>query len=102
MEQEKHNRIMWIEREDYCPHCNSRKSLMIFDKYNNVINYPMLLDQNRKDIFEVNENSRQFTHMRCNKCGSNFFIDWSNGLPRPMHPNYYKSFMNNFKMMKIN
>lgn len=32
MEQEKRNIPMWLEREDYCPHCNSRKSLMIFDK----------------------------------------------------------------------
>ena len=62
----------------------------------------MVLDQDKKDIFKVGENSKQFTYMQCNKCGSNFFIDWSNGLPRAMHPNYYKSFMNNFKMMKIN
>ena len=102
MEENKENKIMWLEREDYCPHCHSRKALMIFDKYNNIINYPMVLDQDKKDIFKVGENSKQFTYMQCNKCGSNFFIDWSNGLPRAMHPNYYKSFMNNFKTMKIN
>lgn len=101
MEQEKYNRLMWVEREDYCPHCNSRKSLVIFDKYNNVINYPMVLDQNRTDIFNVNKTSKQFTHMQCNKCGTIFFIDWSSGLPRAMHPNYFKSFMNNFKMLKL-
>ena len=70
MEENKENKIMWLEREDYCPHCHSRKALMIFDKYNNIINYPMVLDQDKKDIFEVGENSKQFTYMQCNKCGS--------------------------------
>ena len=47
MEENKDNKIMWLEREDYCPHCHSRKALMIFDKYNNIINYPMVLDQDK-------------------------------------------------------
>ena len=92
---------MWIEREDYCPNCNSQKALMLFDKYNSITNYPMLLDQNRTDIFNVNEYSKQYNYLQCNRCGTKFFIDWSTGLPRAMHPRHFKTFMNNFKMMKM-
>ena len=98
MEENKDNKIMWLEREDYCPHCHSRKALMIFDKYNNIINYPMVLDQDKKDIFKVGENSKQFAYMQCNKCGSNFFIDWCysqecDSLAKGMYSQYAKKLL---------
>ena len=98
---DKQKPIMWIEREDFCPHCKSRKSLMLYDSNNRIVNYPMILDQHREDVFQMNENMKQYKYFQCNKCGTYFFIDWSNGLPRAMHSSFYKSFITNYKMLKM-
>lgn len=91
-----------FEREDYCPHCNQEKSLLLYDYYGNMFNYPNILDNKNYSIFEVSKNSKTFHYMKCKNCGKEFFIDWSQGkLPRPMFSSFYRSFMRNFKMTKI-
>lgn len=90
-----------FEREDFCPHCKTKNSLMIYDYLGNIVNYPKILDNKDYSIFEVSEDSISFNFMKCCKCNKEFFIDWSQGIPpRPMFANFYRSFMRNFKLTK--
>ena len=89
-----------FERQDYCPNCNTKRSLMIVDEYGNIINYPIMLDKDDHKIYS-HAKSKTYLLLRCDHCGKEFFIDWSQGeLPRPMPMNFYLSFMRNFKFTK--
>lgn len=90
-----------FEREDYCPHCNEKRSLMIYDYFGNKINYPNILDRKDYSLFDHTTSGKTFLFLKCDHCGKEFFIDWSQGIPpRPMHSHSYLSFMRNFKLTK--
>lgn len=95
------NRLIWYEREDFCPNCKKERALIIYDNYGKQLDYPLLLDYNRKDVFEVSEYGRIFSHMKCRFCNQEFFIDWTKELPTPMYNSSYRKFMRNFKLTKV-
>ena len=90
-----------FEREDYCIHCNTERSLMLYDYFGNKINFPNLLDRGDSSVFNPDTNSRQYMFMKCDHCGKEFFIDWSQGpIPRPMFFRFFKSFMKDYRSTK--
>ena len=89
--------IIVFKRQDYCPKCHKDKSIILVDAYGKPINYPLILDTNQ--IERLNKST--FTHMHCKNCGSDFFINWNDGLPKPMDDMFYHIFMEHFKNTKI-
>lgn len=90
-----------FRREDFCPHCKNERSLMIYDCFGNMFNYPNILDRKDYALFTVSDTGKTFVYMKCNHCGKEFFIDWSQGIPpRPMFASFYRTFMKNYKLTK--
>lgn len=89
------------EREDFCPNCNNKRAMIIYDRYGNPFNYSNILDQNQLNIFDPSRSDHVFSHMKCRFCKKEYLIDWTDERPKPMFYEFYKKFMRNFKMTKI-
>ena len=38
------------EREDFCPNCNNKRAMIIYDRHGNPFNYSNILDQDQLNI----------------------------------------------------
>lgn len=62
-----------------CPLCE-RNTLDIYDKMDDKIRYPEILENN-PDSLEYIVNSYELSYMKCRKCGNTFPINWFEGYP---------------------
>ena len=82
------------DREDTCPICKRKRSLELYDKNNKPAYFSLILDRDQLDRLQ----SRQFYYMKCNMCGKEFRIDWSNQnrIPVPLIGNKLKYFLEDY------
>lgn len=93
--------LIKFEREDFCPKCKKERALILYNSSGIAIDYPLLLDEKRKDQFDPS-NGKTYSHLKCRFCGNEYFIDWNTSeYPKPMCKNFYKRFLHNFKMTKV-
>ena len=82
------------DREDTCPICKRKRALELYDKNNKPGYFSLILDRNQLERLQ----SRPFYYMKCNMCGKEFRIDWSqeNRIPVPLIGNKLKYFLEDY------
>lgn len=75
-----------------CPNCNNR-TVSMYDKYGNRINYPLLCKYNTFDQIKKKLENTDIRYMRCDSCKSIFILDWTKQIiPYPNTKKVYKEF----------
>ena len=88
-----------VRMEDYCPSCQSKYSIEVYDVYNRPLGLTRLLNRN---LLRELDNKR-LSYMKCKKCGKDFRINYVNGNLQPLNSdiNYdYQMFNDNFENRK--
>lgn len=71
----------------HCYVCG-KEDLDLIDATNRRANYARLLRENKLDDIMYILNSREFVKMKCPYCNTEYHIDWSDSLPKPV-TNYF-------------
>lgn len=61
-------------REDTCVKCGKDRSIELYDRNDNSINFTFILDNEKYFLLD----RRQIYYAKCRNCGSVFSLDWSN------------------------
>lgn len=83
-----------VRMEDYCPSCDSKYSIELYDVYNNPLGLTRLLNRNIIDEADT----KKLSYMKCKKCGKEYRIHYYNGKVRPLYEDMnleYKQFKSN-------
>lgn len=81
------SKLLRAIREDFCIRCAGRGTIECYDKFNNPINYSVLVTKHSQgeDINNVLD-KRELSHFRCTKCGRVYKINWQRDLfPKPYY-----------------
>lgn len=73
------------KRGDFCPNCNTARSIELYTCCGKNVNYAYMLDMIEKDTFNTDTlNNTDYHQFECNKCKYVYCIDWRYGLPTPI------------------
>ena len=90
-----------IKRPDYCPYCDSDRSIELYNRYNKALRYTVFLDMMSSG--KISELSKDYEYLKCKKCGIETDTPDMNNDSLPVMPLTnirYKLFMINYQQCK--
>ena len=69
--------------QSWCPNCG-KNSIALVNMQGRLINYPSIIEKNNLNELNRILNMTEIKCMRCTNCCTNYMIDWTGELPRPM------------------